>query len=85
MINYTSRLDNAVREAARAHEIEGQHRKGTDIPYIIHPFGVMMIASNATDDEDVLIACLMHDVLEDVNRVQYMARAPCGRTLATVS
>jgi (p)ppGpp synthase/HD superfamily hydrolase len=26
----------------------------------------MCIASQATDDEDILIACLLHDVLEDV-------------------
>ncbi len=67
MITYTARLDAAVRRAAWAHEQAGQHRKGTDVPYIIHPVGVMMIASNVTSDEDVLIACLMHDVLEDVD------------------
>ena len=71
MINYTARLDKAMRIAARAHEQAVQHRKGTDIPYIIHPVGVMMFASNATDDEDVLIACLMHDVLEDVDSSIY--------------
>ena len=62
MINYTERLDKALRKAAWSHEQQGQHRKGSDIPYIIHPVGAMMIASNATDDEDILIACLMHDV-----------------------
>ena len=66
MINYTKKLDKAIRKAARAHEQAGQHRKGTDIPYIIHPFGVMIIAASITNDEDTLIACLMHDVLEDV-------------------
>lgn len=66
MINYTQRLDNAIRRAAWAHEQAKQHRKGTDIPYIIHPYGVMVIAGSVTDDEDTLIACLMHDVLEDV-------------------
>lgn len=66
MIKYTERLDKAIRKAAWAHEKAGQHRKGTEIPYIIHPVGVMMIASNVTDDEDTLIACLLHDVLEDV-------------------
>jgi (p)ppGpp synthase/HD superfamily hydrolase len=71
MINYTDRLDSALRKAAWAHEKSGQHRKGTDIPYIIHPVGVMIIASNVTDDEDVLIACLMHDVLEDVRADVY--------------
>lgn len=67
MINYTPRLDKALRKAAWAHEQAGQHRKGTDTPYIIHPVGVMMIASVATTDEDTLIACLFHDVLEDVS------------------
>ena len=27
----------------------------------------MIVASNVTNDEDVLVACLMHDVLEDVD------------------
>jgi len=71
MIKYTARLDHAIRRAAWAHEQTGQHRKGTEIPYIIHPIGVMLIASNVTDDEDVLIACLMHDVLEDVDNSIY--------------
>lgn len=67
MIQFTERLDKALRMAARAHEKQGQHRKGSDIPYIIHPVGVMLIANQATDDEDTLIACLLHDVLEDVD------------------
>lgn len=71
MIKYTQRLDNAMRKAAWAHEQVGQHRKGSDIPYIIHPVGVMIIASNVTDDEDILIACLMHDVIEDVDSNVY--------------
>lgn len=69
MINYTERLDKALRIATFAHR--NQVRKSTDIPYIIHPFGVMVIASNVTEDEDILIACLMHDVLEDVDASIY--------------
>lgn len=71
MINYTVRLDKALRKAAWAHEQAEQYRKGSDIPYIIHPVGTMMIASNVTDDEDILIACLLHDVLEDVDSTIY--------------
>lgn len=72
MINYTTRLDKAIQKAAWAHEQAGQHRKASDnIPYVIHPFGVMVIAGNATDDEDILIACLLHDVLEDVESAIY--------------
>lgn len=67
MIKYTPRLDNAIKMAAWSHEQAKQHRKGSDAPYIIHPFGVMVIAGNVTNDEDILIACLMHDILEDVD------------------
>ena len=57
------RIDEAIRVATYAHR--NQVRKSTEIPYIVHPYAVMTIASSETDDEDVLIACLLHDVLED--------------------
>ena len=60
----TARLEWAIRIAATAHQ--KQLRKATNIPYIIHPFSVMLLASEATDDEDTLIACLFHDIIEDV-------------------
>lgn len=58
------RLEKAIRVAAKAHR--NQKRKGSDIPYIIHPYSVMLIAKEVTDDEDTLIACLFHDIIEDV-------------------
>ncbi len=64
MIKYTERLDKAIRVATYAHR--NQVRKGSKLPYIVHPYGVMIIASSVTDDEDILIACLFHDILEDV-------------------
>lgn len=59
------RLDQAIRTSAVAHN--DQKRKGTNIPYVIHPFSVMLIASEVTVDEDTLIACLFHDILEDAS------------------
>lgn len=63
-MNFTPRLERAIRIAAIAHK--NQRRKGTDTPYVTHPFSVMAVASDVTDDEDVLIACLFHDIIEDV-------------------
>ncbi len=63
-MNMTPRLERAITVAATAHR--RQTRKGSDIPYITHPFSVMCIASQATNDEDILIACLFHDIVEDV-------------------
>ena len=59
----TNRLEQAIKVSATAHR--HQARKGGIIPYIIHPFSVMLIAGEATNDEDTLIACLFHDILED--------------------
>lgn len=64
MINMTPRIYLAIERAAYAHR--SQKRKGSDVPYIIHPFGVMLIANKATNDEDTLIACMLHDIIEDV-------------------
>ena len=58
------RLIQAINTAAWAHR--DHVRKGTDIPYVSHVFGVMQLVSQVTDDEDVLIAALFHDILEDV-------------------
>jgi (p)ppGpp synthase/HD superfamily hydrolase len=63
-VKFTPRLEKAICAAAMAHR--KQQRKGSELPFIIHPFGVMSIASQVTNDEDILIACLFHDVLEDV-------------------
>lgn len=57
------KLQLALQIAAVAHA--GQKRRGSELPYLIHPVGVMMIASQFTTDEDTLCACLLHDVLED--------------------
>lgn len=58
------RLLKAINTASVAHR--SHTRKGSGIPYVSHLFGVMYLLSQVTDDEDVLIAGLLHDVLEDV-------------------
>ncbi|ART21399.1 guanosine polyphosphate pyrophosphohydrolase [Corynebacterium striatum] len=64
----TPRILRALDVAARAHD--GHYRKGSDTPYVSHLCGVMYLAAaqGLADDirEDVLIACLLHDTLEDV-------------------
>lgn len=61
----TARLQEAVNEASRLHR--DQIRKDAlRTPYITHLVGVMILLSSATHDEDVLIAGLLHDALEDV-------------------
>ncbi len=54
----------AITFATKMHE--GQYRKKTDIPYIVHPFSAMYSLKDCgIEDEEVLIATLLHDVIED--------------------
>lgn len=53
----------AAQFAACAHD--GMLRKGTNVPYITHPMEVAAIVAALTDDEEILAAALLHDVMED--------------------
>jgi HD domain len=60
---YSERIDEALRLAATAHC--GQDRKGTQIPYVMHPVHVARLLERHGCTEEVIIAGLLHDVLED--------------------
>ena len=42
-----------------------QRRKYTNEPYIVHPFAVAGLVASVTEDDDMIIAALLHDVVED--------------------
>jgi (p)ppGpp synthase/HD superfamily hydrolase len=57
-------VEMALRVAARCHR--EQTRKLSDLPYISHPAAVALILLKAGfDDDQVLAAALLHDVVED--------------------
>ena len=56
-------VDQAVSFACNAHA--GTFRKGTDIPYIVHPMEVMKIVCGITADKEVRAAAVLHDTVED--------------------
>ena len=55
--------EKAVVFAAIAHQ--GAHRKGSRIPYLSHPIEAAAIVSELTDDEELIAAAVLHDVVED--------------------
>ena len=57
------KLERALEFAMRAHK--GQVRKGSSVPYIVHPIETALIAMTLTRDQDIIIASLFHDIIED--------------------
>ena len=49
--------------AAQKHD--GAVRKASNIPYILHPMEAAAVAATITDDQEVLAATVLHDVMED--------------------
>lgn len=63
-------VERAVSFANKAHQ--GQRRKSTNIAYILHPMEAGSVASSilsqfGRNDEEVISAAILHDVLEDTN------------------
>lgn len=73
-------VSDAMIFAARAHD--GMLRKGTTLPYIVHPAEVAAIAATLTEDQEVLAAALLHDVMEDCGVSETELAAQFGARVA---
>ncbi len=73
-------LEKSVAFALRAHE--GQVRKKSGTPYILHPMEAVTIASTLTDDREVLAAVMLHDTVEDTDVTLDEIRQEFGERVA---
>lgn len=71
---------DAIEFAARAHA--GQYRKGTRIPYIVHPLAVARILIEQNAPDDVIVAAVLHDVVEDTATSLDAVRGAFGDDIA---
>ena len=60
-------VQKAIDFATKVHE--GQYRKGTDRPYIVHPLEVGRIVASMTEDEEIISAAILHDTIEDCEEI----------------
>lgn len=56
-------VSEAVAFAAKAHD--GMRRKKSSVPYILHPMEAAVIVGTMTDDQHIIAAAALHDVVED--------------------
>lgn len=57
-------------------------KKGTDTPYIVHPMEVMQILTAAGCGEDVIVAGILHDTVEDTDATLEEISALFGENVA---
>ena len=65
MLPFTRRIHTAIDLAASAHRDQARKDRDRPIPYVAHLFGVACLLAEFGFDEDVFVAGLLHDVLED--------------------
>jgi (p)ppGpp synthase/HD superfamily hydrolase len=79
---YSPVLDRALALAAIAHR--EQVRKGTSVPYIIHPTHAAMILLKYQFPEEAVVAAVLHDVVEDTTVALSTLTTSFGATVANI-
>ena len=59
------KVTKAIEFASKAHD--GMVRKKDKTPYILHPLEAAVIVGTMTNNQDVISAALLHDVVEDTD------------------
>jgi (p)ppGpp synthase/HD superfamily hydrolase len=63
---YTNQIQKAIQFAVKTHELDQkQKRKGKEVPYIVHTLSVGLILAGTGATEDVIVAGILHDSIED--------------------
>ena len=78
----TPRFVDALTFAMAAHG--GQKRKGSEVPYVAHLLGVASLVLEAGGDEEMAIAGLLHDTIEDTDTTAGDIAATFGPRVAAV-
>lgn len=70
----------AIQFAAAAHA--GQYRKGTPVPYIVHPLNAARVLLMAGCPEHLAAAAVLHDVIEDTSTTYADLENSFGKRIA---
>lgn len=82
-MNHTPELRKAIQFAARKHH--GHMRKETEpLPYVTHLFSAALLVGEAEADEEVVIAALLHDTIEDTGTTKEEIEASFGSRVADI-
>lgn len=75
-------VEKAIEFALKAHK--GQMRKGTNLPYIIHPMGVMNKLDEMGASQELICAGVLHDTIEDTTTTYEDIKKEFGEKVANL-
>lgn len=81
---YSERIGKAIEIAAMLHDKQYRKNPERKIPYISHPFSVGMMLANYGYKEDVVIAGILHDTVEDTGYTLNEIREEFGTMVASL-
>lgn len=79
-MTWSENESKAIKFATKAHE--GQVRKYTSEPYIVHPIAVATIVKTVPHSEDMVMAAILHDVIEDCHVTKNEIETEFGQPVA---
>ncbi|MEK7202623.1 MAG: HD domain-containing protein [Patescibacteria group bacterium] len=79
---YPPAIQKAIEVAIVAHD--GQTRKGKNVPYITHLLSVGLILARTGATEDIIVAGILHDVLEDTELTEDYLVKEFGKEVARI-
>ncbi len=77
-------ITKASQFAEAAHAAIDQRRKYTREPYIVHPAAVARLVASVSDDESMICAAWLHDVVEDTPVTIAEIEIEFGEDIATL-
>ena len=78
----SEKVHKAILFSEKAHR--KQTRKGSNVPYIVHPLSVAFIVGKLQVDDDVVISALLHDTVEDCETPLSEIKDIFGERVATL-
>lgn len=79
-MHFSPRIEEALNRASELHD--EQYRKGPrKIPILVHLVSVASIVSEYTNEEDIIVAALLHDAIEDTSYTAENIRKEFGERI----
>lgn len=82
-MSYSFKIEQAIRAASILHK-DHVRKSRASYPYVTHLFAVAMIISDYTDNEDIIVAGLLHDTLEDTPYTKSELENDFGKNVANI-